>query len=101
MNWLWGIWAGIVTGMFVLVAFMERSAIRARINGGNGMILFSTLIVSILGSLLVVVITWIVRDVWTALRTLVAAGAGIALLFASAMGLLNHAIAVTRKADGR
>ncbi|MFM1887346.1 MAG: hypothetical protein RL026_2503 [Pseudomonadota bacterium] len=59
---------GISLALILLATLMERSAIRARINGANGMVILVALIVSFLASLLVALVSGLLEG-WGALFT--------------------------------
>ena len=97
MAWIWGGWAAFAIAVVAVAIGMERSMIVGRIDGANGLTLFMSMVLIAVGGTVVVVLTWLLRDVRAAAIVAVIAVAAQWLAWQVSLRLVAAAEASRRR----
>ncbi|MGJ7917756.1 hypothetical protein ACI48D_20040 [Massilia sp. LXY-6] len=89
MVFFWTVWAAAVLTILVLATVIEFNGGRKGFEGANGIFLFASAYLTVLSSPILLIVTWIWSDFWTAAEVYLIGAVAYATLFALALRLMG------------
>lgn len=90
MELFWTVWASMGLGILLLAGLIELNGARKGFHGANGIFLFASGYLTVLTSPILLIVTWVGADFWTALKVLFIFGLVYAMLFTGALKLIQR-----------